>query len=120
MTWIFSIKNEPTTSSTSTTRKTTSTRTTIRWTTTTEQLVTAPNADPHKNTASILGAVFGVLLVLIILGVSIYTVRKRNIKVPGLETVRGLMNPGYQKMDKDIGMVIIDLRDYTCLKPFIL
>ena len=59
-------------------------------------------------------------MVLIILGVSIYTVRKRNIKVPGLETVRGLMNPGYQKMDKDIGMVIIDLRDYTCLKPFIL
>ena len=69
--------------------------------------MTAPNADPHKNTASILGAVFGVLLVLIVLGVSIYTVRKRNIKVPGLETVRGLMNPGYQKMDKDIGMVII-------------
>ena len=116
----FSIKNEPTTSSTSTMMKTTSTRTTIRWTTTTEQLVTAPNADPHKNTASILGAVFGVLLVLIILGVSIYTVRKRNIKVPGLETVRGLMNPGYQKMDKDIGMVIIDLRDYTCLNLFIL
>ena len=44
-------------------------------------------------------------MVLIVLGVSIYTVRKRNIKVPGLETVRGLMNPGYQKMDKDIGMV---------------
>ena len=81
--------------------------------------MTAPNADPHKNTASILGAVFGVLLVLIVLGVSIYTVRKRNIKVPGLETVRGLMNPGYQKMDKDIGMVII-LRDYHLSKVFII
>ena len=51
-----------------------------------------------------IGAVCGVLLVLLIIAASIYTVRRRNIKVPGLEAVRGLINPSYQRMN-DAGMV---------------
>ena len=111
---ILSFTNEPTTSTaastepnqptTSTTKKTTTSRTTARQTTTTSVIATAAPGDPHKSTATVVGVVFGVLLVLIIIAASIYTVRRRNIKVPGLETVRGLINPGYQRMG-DPGMV---------------
>ena len=113
---ILSFTNEPTTStaastepnkpttSTSTTKQTTTSRTTARQTTTTSVIATAAPGDPHKSTATVVGVVFGVLLVLIIIAASIYTVRRRNIKVPGLETVRGLINPGYQRM-ADPGMV---------------
>ena len=109
---ILSFTNEPTTSTaastdqptTSTTKQTTTSRTTARQTTTTSVIATAAPGDPHKSTATVVGVVFGVLLVLIIIAASIYTVRRRNIKVPGLETVRGLINPGYQRMG-DPGMV---------------
>merc|ERR1711973_81076 len=109
-------KSEPstktsTTKSSTTTKKTTTSKTTSSSTTTwhppittTTNLVTAEASDPHRNSAMIIGITFGVILAIIIIAVSIVTVRKRNLKVPGLEAVRGLINPGYNRRD-DGGMV---------------
>ena len=44
------------------------------------------------------------MVLLAIVAVSVVTVKKRNIKIPGLDAVRGLVNPGYSKFD-DGGMV---------------
>ena len=46
----------------------------------------------------------GVLVVLVLVVVSVVTVRRRNIKLPTIASVRGLINPGYSRMD-DGGMV---------------
>ena len=99
-----STSTQPTTSEKTTAKQTTTPRTTARQTTTTSELATAAPGDPHKTSATVIGAVCGVLLVLLLIAASIYTVRRRNIKVPGLEAVRGLINPSYQRMD-DAGMV---------------
>ena len=38
-------------------------------------------------------------MLLAIIAVSVVTVKKRNIKIPGIDTVRGLINPGYSRFD---------------------
>ena len=74
-------------------------------TTTTSDLIATPAPeDPHSHTALTVGLVVGVLVLLAIVAVSVVTVKKRNIKIPGLDAVRGLVNPGYSKFD-DGGMV---------------
>ena len=112
---MFSFKTEPTTSSTSTTTtKSTSTKTTSKQTTrtttphrpvtTTTNYVTAAPNDPHQNSATAIGVAVGVIIVMIIIAVSIVTVRRRNIQIPGVAAVRGLINPGYNRLD-NTGMV---------------
>ena len=60
--------------------------------------------DSHSQTALIVGVVAGVVLLLALLAVSVVTVKKRNIKLPTIASVRGLINPGYSRFD-DGGMV---------------
>ena len=61
----------------------------------------------------------GVLVLLPIVAVSVVTVKKRNIKIPGLDAVRGLVNPGYSKFD-DGGMVNISFMILTNIEYFLL
>ena len=44
------------------------------------------------------------VLLLALVVVSVITVKKRNIKLPTIASVRGLINPGYSRFD-DGGMV---------------
>ena len=101
------------TKSTSTSTKPTkpsTTRTTSDWvppgttTTQTDDIATAVPGDSHSETALIVGLVVGVVVLLALVAVSVITVRKRNIKLPTVASVRGLINPGYSKLD-DGGMV---------------
>ena len=101
----------PTTTRKTTTKSTTAKRTTTKSTTvwtppTTSNLVTAAASDPHKNTATIVGVVAGVFILIALIAVSVVTVRRRNIQMPGLDTVRGLINPAYKR--DDTGMVNIN------------
>ena len=97
---------DSTTTSTKTTSKhTTRTTTPHRPVTTTTNYVTAAPNDPHKNSATAIGVAVGVIIVMIVIAVSIVTVRRRNIQIPGVEAVRGLINPGYNRLD-NTGMVV--------------
>merc|ERR1712066_139959 len=103
---------QPTTKTTKSTTKPTTTklttkRTTTDWrpeTTSTELIATPSPQDGHSQTALIVGAVIGVIVLLAIIVVSVVTVKRRNIKIPGIDAVRGLINPGYSRFD-DGGMV---------------
>ena len=98
----FSTK--PTTKTTTKfTTRTSSKPTSTDWrpetTATTDLIATAAPQDGHSQTALIVGLVMGVLVLVAIIAVSLVTVKKRNIKIPGIDAVRGLINPGYSKFD---------------------
>ena len=54
---------------------------------------------------TVLGVLAGVVLAAVLLLVSVVTVRRRNIQLPGLpDSVRSVLTPGYTRME-DVGMV---------------
>merc|ERR1712066_948272 len=100
-------KSGPPSTTKPTTTKSTTKRTTTDWrpeTTSTELIATPSPQDGHSQTALIVGVVIGVIVLLAIIVVSVVTVKRRNIKIPGIDAVRGLINPGYSRFD-DGGMV---------------
>ena len=96
-------RNQPTKTTTKFTTRTSSKPTSTDWrpetTATTDLIATAAPQDGHSQTALIVGLVMGVLVLVAIIAVSLVTVKKRNIKIPGIDAVRGLINPGYSKFD---------------------
>ena len=123
---LFSFKHQDTTTTTtkrttqSETTKTThhehTTKTTTRWQPpqTTTVLATAAPSDPDKSSATVIGVTVGVILVCILIAVSIVTIRKRNIKIPGMDAVRGLINPGYNRFDTGmVSLKELSSRDHT-------
>jgi len=71
---------------------------------------TAAPFDPNNQAVMIIAIVAGVLIVLIIGIVTVYAVRTRRIRIPGMNRLATMVNPNYQRMD-DSNMV--SLRDLS-------
>jgi len=88
---------------TSTSKRTTSTKRTTKTTTKyvppTTQEVTSPPSNPNKHTATIVGVVFGVLILLCLVAAVGFTLYRRNVQIPGLSAIQGFLNPNYNRLD---------------------
>lgn len=66
--------------------------------------------DPGNKAVAIVGGVLGFCLVMLVIVVSVYTVKKRNIRLPSVERMRSFLNPNYQRLEESN---MVSLRELT-------
>lgn len=103
-----STTHHETTHHTTTPHRTTAHRTTTPRATT--EAVTPAPYDPGNRAVAIVGGILGFCIALLVIVVSVYTVKKRNIRLPTAARVRSFFNPNYQNLEESN---MVSLRELT-------